>query len=181
MDKDEPKVQGAASKLLASRVIYSANYATAIEAYWLALSHFRSILEDVEGVEGRDQYLVALRYEIAEKLQEVDALLTGTASEVGPAHRLAYALEHGYVAFGLSGAAVREAMGFDQRQVSFDVLHEAVLAFGRRVLEDLPGEIPDTMGPSGQRQVIRAMQNWSVAAAATGDDLGFLAARFEEM
>lgn len=156
------------------------SYRSAVDLYWSALSHLQNVLEDVSGADGRLEYLRALATRLVVVLQQMDAVLDSGVA-VRPGHEAAFALEHGLRFCRMSGETLVEALHVDDEQVVAEVLAHDAAQLGRRALTYLPGALPEAQGTSGQRQIIRAMRNWSLAAADTGDDLGFLAERLHEL
>lgn len=154
---------------------------TAIDFYWTAFSKFKNALEDIEGADGRQEYLLSLRYKLVEALQQMDAALSEPNLAVKAEHRLSFALEHGLKFLDMDGITLVKTLRLDEPEISYEDLHQCLLAFGDSVISQLPGEIPDALGSAGHREVLRAMRGWSKAAAETGDDLGFLAARLNDL
>jgi hypothetical protein len=165
----------------AQGVVVTRAFGDLVDLYWLALASFRTILEDIEGADGRHEYLISLRCKLVEVCQEMDELLAGTPGCAGAGHRLAIALVDGMPHFGLNAREVVERLYFACADVPNDELQAALLAFGDIFARRLPGQIPEAQSPVGQGQTLRAIRNWSAAAGKTGTDLGFLAARFREL
>lgn len=161
-------------------VVLSVDLAHAVDFYWLALSKFQNVLEDIEGADQRLGYLKSLRYLLIECVQEMDAILTGGRRRVASLHALSYALQSGIEFLGMSGAELSAALGLNA-ELEFIDLQNCLLGFGRWVRDKLPGTIPAAQGDQGQREVLRAMRGWAAAAKQMEEDLGFLAARLREL
>ncbi|MFN7265812.1 MAG: DUF6031 family protein [Phenylobacterium sp.] len=160
--------------------IVAASLTAAVDLYWMALLNIQNCLEDIEGADGRRDYLGSLRYRLVEALQDMDGVLWPTDLAVTPSHRAAFALQNGLRMLDLSGPRLCARIGLGE---DWDAsrLQKELLALGADGLCVLPGDIPSAQGPQGQREVIRAMRTWSAAAVKTGDDLAFLASRFGDL
>lgn len=152
-----------------------------IDLYWHGLSHVQNCLEDIEGSDGRHEYLTALRLRLVGMLYAMESALKGDHSTKAEIHQAALALENGVPTFGLTGEVLVELLHFKRPDVSAQELKDALLSLGEQVLARLPGDLPAAQGSSGQREVIRAMQLWSKAAEANGSDIGFLAERLADL
>lgn len=161
-------------------LVIASTFGNLVDLYWLALASFQNTLEDISGSDGRVEYLVSLRCKLIEVCQEMDDLLSGMPGGVAAGHRLAVAMECGMPNFGVSAGDIAELSCFTLHEAPHDELQAALLAFGESFVRRLPGQIPDAQGPLGQGQTLRAMRNWSAAAAKTGDQLDFLAERFRQ-
>lgn len=165
----------------ADRVLVTTGLIPMIDGYWNALTHLQNTLEDIAGADGRLEYLLALRFRLLAALQLVDAALGGRDRRAEEAHQVAFVLEHGAPSLGLAPEAVITGAALDRARADAADLQAGLLRFGAAVLARLPGDIPEAQGTTGQRQVIRAMRDWSVAAAAVDEDLGFLAERLQDL
>lgn len=176
----DAETAGVQSNLSAPVLTVHTGFAAAVDLYWLALASLRNVLEDVAGADGRVEYLYGLRTRLIATGYEIDCLISGRKS-VAKEHQLAVALESGLPSLGLSAADIVGRLAFDTATPDTEQLKSAMFAFGDVLLRALPGDIPESQGPSGQGQILRAMRLWSKIAASTGDDLGFLANRFREL
>jgi hypothetical protein len=164
-----------------ARPIVLPSLPAAVDLYWMAQIYIQNALEDIEGADGRVEYLHGLRYRLAGALQFVDSAAWPHDRLIPDEHRAAFALDHGVRFLGLNGADLAERLLMHEATPSPEDLGRALADLCRSALEMLPGRIPAAQGPQGQREVLRAMRNWSQAAEQTGDDLGFLAERLEEL
>ncbi|WP_421934768.1 DUF6031 family protein [Phenylobacterium sp.] len=164
-----------------ARILLADSLICLIDFYWHALSYLQNALEDVAGADGRLAYLSALRWRLVAALQAMEDALLGQDTAVGPVHRAAHALQRGLPVFGLSSTDLRVRLKLDEGGLRAGDLARAMLDLGDEVLGRLPGQLPAALGRTGQREIIRAMQMWSRAAAFRGDDIGFLAARLQEI
>ncbi|MEV0174399.1 DUF6031 family protein [Streptomyces sp. NPDC050803] len=151
--------------------------AQAVEAWataaWLLAVEGRAYLEDLEG--GADQPLLrrAVRIKLLELLYDIDTRLAG-AVPVAEEHQLALALEYGlHDLAGLDGDRLAEvfALAADDEGDTGDGL---VPQLWERLCAAFPGELPDPLQASGQREILRALRNWSKLCTAAGTDAAFL-------
>ncbi len=161
--------------------VISNSFENLVDLYWSASTGIRSILEDVAGAEDQPEYLWALRLLLIETLQKMGRAFPGSGPSIAPGHELAFALQHGLTMLNVSSGELVRAICLDRPDASAEVLCESLLSFGSGLIDRLPGDVPDGMGTSSQRQILGAMRNWSAAATDTGADLGFLAKRFEDL
>jgi len=152
-----------------------------VDFYWVALAVLKNIVEDIEGADGRLEYVLSLRCRLVEVLQQMDSILSPANRSVGRDHRLVLALTEGISFLDLSGAQLASALRFAEPNLSYADCRDCLLSFCNEVLGVIPGPIPDAQGPLAQRQVLRAMRDWSKAAEAIGSDLSFLEARFGDL
>lgn len=162
-------------------VLLTGSLVQAVDTYWNALTHFQNTLEDIAGADERLEYLLALRLRLVVALHQIASATAGSWSDVASEHQAAHMLEAGAPGLQLDGPAVVRGVGLDRSPWTAAALQAQLLAFGQSVLARLPGDIPEAQGTSGQRQIIRAMRDWSSAAEARGEDLSFLAARLEDL
>ena len=163
------------------RMVVAPGIAKMVDLYWMALVYVQNLLEDVEGADGRPAYLHSLKYRLIETLQEMDGALWPVDCAAPPVHRAAFALDNGIRSLGLTGQELQERVGLGQGALNATELGKLLVDLGNVALAALPGEMPRAQGVQGQREVLRAMRTWSAAAEQTGEDLSFLASRFEEM
>jgi hypothetical protein len=161
-------------------VLLASSLAATVDVYWMVLLYIQNAIEDIEGADGRLEYLHGLKYRLVEALQGLDGALWPQDRAVEPAYRAPYALEHGIRFLDLDGEQLRARI-VGRGSTDFGQLQAALLSLAQTAIDRLPGKVPEAQGATGQRQIIRAMRDWSAAAAITGDDLGFLAERFEEL
>ncbi|KQZ15497.1 hypothetical protein ASD44_16615 [Mesorhizobium sp. Root554] len=178
---DAASMSGLADPETGSTLVISNSFENLVDFFWSAGTGIRSILEDIGGAGNQPEYLKALRLLLVETLQKMGHAFPGSGASVAPGHELAFALQHGLPVFNIGSAELVRAVCLDRPDASAETLCAALLSFGNGLIEQLPGDVPDGMGTSSQRQILRAMRNWSAAAADTGADLGFLAKRFEAL
>lgn len=164
----------------AGRVVFAGSYLQAVDLYWNALSYLQNAMEDIDGAEGRLEYLRALGLRVVALLQRMDAIVNPDAA-VGSGHEVAFAFENGLRSFGLTAAELIRATRLQDPDVDADTLAESLTRLAANVVAWLPGQVPEAQGTSGQRQIIRAMRDWSTASEALGLDISFLAQRLEEL
>jgi hypothetical protein len=160
--------------------IAGTDLAHVVDFYWLSLSKFQNLLEDIEGADHRLEYLKSLRYQFIVCLQEMDGILTGGVRRVGTLHMLSYALQMGVGFLGMSGPQLAAAVRLHD-ELEYAELQDCLLRLGKTMIARLPGAIPAAQGGQGQREVLRAMRVWSAAAKEMGEDLSFLASRLREL
>jgi hypothetical protein len=158
-----------------SVAITAQNLRGAVELYWTALADFQNVLEDINGADGRQEYVWGLRLKLLIELHRMDAALGGHPTAM-PGHMVAFVLDQGAPRLGLSAKEVQIAVQMDSSDNDLRLL-AALGDFVEQVLARLPGRIPPAQSPNGQREVIRAMQAWSKIATARVEDLQFLAER----
>jgi hypothetical protein len=159
-------------------VLLASDLKQLVEIYWIASTELRSQLEDLQGCDGRLEYLLGLRVKFAVVLHELQSLMDGEHS-FSEFHVLAEILERGVSAVGLDSNGVHQLLlsGAIDRADQIDAECQRLIGIGEQIIASLPGEIPSSMGQTGQRQMIRAMRNWSALAEHAGEDLGFLEKR----
>jgi hypothetical protein len=152
-----------------------------MDFYWVAFTTFKNILEDVEGADGRIEYVVSLRYKLIEVLQEMDASLSKARLGVRQEQRLPFALGHGIDFLGIGGDELIHHLRLHENNLSYEDIQKCLLIFGDFVIRNLPGKLPNAQGSVGRREVLQAMRRWSNASDATGDDMGFLSSRLHDL
>ncbi|KPI03539.1 hypothetical protein OK074_4906 [Actinobacteria bacterium OK074] len=156
--------------------------ATAVEAWataaWLLAVEGRAYLEDLEG--GTDQPLLrrAVRIKLLELLYDIDTRLAG-AVPVAEEHQLALALEYGlHDLAALDGDRLAEVFALatdkDADAAEDESSDGLVPLLWERLCAAFPGELPDPLLASGQREILRALRNWSKLCTAAGTDAAFL-------
>jgi hypothetical protein len=153
-----------------------------VEIYWIASTELRNVLEDFEGCDGRIEYLRGLGVKFAMVLYELQSLMNGERS-FSRFHFLAGILESGVSDVGLDSNKVHELLlsGTADNADDVDAECQRLIGIGEQIIAGLPGEIPSSMGRTGQREMLRAMRNWSALAGHAGEDLGFLTKRFSQL
>lgn len=150
--------------------------ATAImRAFWSAMTTLRNLLEDVEGADGRIEYLRYLALALVETIQTIDASLGAAEGSVGEGHRLAAALERGAPALGLASEDLRAVMAEADRALDPEELRLYLLRWGDHVLSRFPGAVPNIQGLNGTREVLSTLRRWNRVCEVTGSDFGFMA------
>jgi hypothetical protein len=143
-------------------------------AAWLLSVDGRAYLEDLDGGAQQPQLRQVVKLGLLELLAEIDTRLTG--AEPGPeAHQLALALEYGLR--GVCRTSGNELVGIFALDEEFggDESDDAgVRELWDGVLREFPGQVPDPLRPSGQREVLQALRDWSKLCEAAGCDAAFL-------
>ncbi|MFF8642017.1 DUF6031 family protein [Streptomyces sp. NPDC015345] len=155
--------------------------ARAVEAWataaWLLAVEGRAYLEDLEGGTDQPQLRRVVRVKLLELLLDIDTRLSG-AVPVAEEHQLALALEYGlHDLADLEGPSLIEVFA-----LADDADHADAAAPGdgevprlwERLCAEFPGELPDPLQASGQREILRALRNWSKLCTAAGTDAAFL-------
>ena len=132
----------------------------------------QSLIEDVDGLLGRDQYLDAIKLRLIMTLYKQEILLA-KRPPVSRTHWLALAMEMGVddtIRFADSNLV---DYLFGDNHVLDDVEVEAkrVGDFMRNMLDDFPGEVRETLTTSGQGFMLRTLRKWSVIADKFDQDL----------
>lgn len=161
-------------------VAIAPDLAHAVDLYWLALQKLQTLIEDIEGADGRLEYLKMLRFRLIEFIQEMDGILNTHTRAVGRSHALPYALQNGIEFLELSGVELTSKLRLHE-PLDIESLQQCLLQFSYWVLGRLPGQLPNAQGAQGQREVLRAMRGWSATSSVMGEDLGFLAARIRDL
>ncbi|WP_055480121.1 DUF6031 family protein [Sphaerimonospora mesophila] len=150
--------------------------AQAVEAWataaWLLAVEGRAYLEDLEG--GADQPLLrrVVRIKLLELLYDIDTRLSGTVT-IAEEHRLALALEYGlHDLASLDGESLVEVFALAPDDP--DHADGLVPQLWERLCAAFPGELPDPLKASGQREILRALRNWSKLCTAAGTEAAFL-------
>lgn len=151
--------------------------AVAVEAWataaWLLAVEGRAYLEDLEGAADQPQLRQVVRLRLLELLLHIDYRLSGAVAP-GEAHQLALALEYGlHEVAVLSGPQLVELFASDRESCDGDG-HDAVTGLWDDLCAAFPGELPDPLRASGQREILRALRAWSKLGAAAGTDVAFL-------
>jgi hypothetical protein len=143
-----------------------------MEAYWFFVTDLQNLREDIEGIDGRREYLLGLKIRLAERLYEMDQLLGGREALDG-IHHLALALQLGAsTVAGLSGpdllGMVRTAQGplEDEVQMTRGVC-EAITS-------TLPGKVHGPFDAQGERYMLRLLQRWFSIAKTRNEPLSFI-------
>jgi hypothetical protein len=161
--------------------ILAQSLTSAIDFYWVAFTKFENVIEDIEGADGRKEYLLSLRYRLIEVLQEMDAALSKDDIVIKQEQRLPFVLENGLSFLGIEGVELVSILKLDKINLSYQDIQECLLSFGHFVINQLPGNLPNAQGLTGRREVLQAMQRWSKAADATGDNISFLSSRLHDL
>ncbi len=152
----------------------------AVEFCWRLCTYFQSLGEDLDGIDGRAAYFENLRIRIVETTCELEALRSGELPP-GAAHRLALALEQGLPqTAGVGGDALVDLL-WDDPALPLAARQDALREIFRTVLDCGPGPVANPFAPSGQRQILKALQGWSDLGADCGEDLAFLAGRLDSL
>jgi hypothetical protein len=150
----------------------------AVEAWataaWLLAVEGRAYLEDLEGGAEQPQLRHVVRLKLLELLLDIDTRLSG-AVPVAEEHRLALALEYGLHDLAeLDGDQLARMFALDQGLESEVPGDGLVRELWQLLCAAFPGELPDPLQPSGQREIILALRYWSKLCTAAGTDASFL-------
>jgi hypothetical protein len=145
-----------------------------VTAAWLLAVEGRAYMEDLEGGADQPQLRQAVRLRLVELLLDTDSLLVGY-SEMADGHQLAVALEYGLREVAqLDGARLVRLFALDEEFGADKCTDGAVTELWDRICAEFPGELPNPLVPSGQREILRALRYWSKLCTAAGIDAGFL-------
>jgi Family of unknown function (DUF6031) len=145
-------------------------------AAWLLAVEGRAYLEDLDGGRNPAALRQVVRMRLLELLLDVDDRLSGRAPVAEP-HSLALALEYGlHTVAEIDGAELVVLFGLDREYGAPDDGPDdgQVHRLWEQLCEAFPGELPDPLQPSGQREVLRALRMWSTLCTAADIDAGFL-------
>jgi hypothetical protein len=144
-----------------------------MEAYWFLITDFQNLLEDVDGVDGREAYLTGLKIRLAERLYEADQIVGGREA-ADRIHYLALAFETGATSVcALSGKELMDTVVDSHEGIEAEV--ERMRDIGRRITRSLPGAVHGPFDAQGERYMLRLLQRWSRLAQGRGETLDFVA------
>jgi hypothetical protein len=177
MQPDAIEIAGSASLYPTARGGRGLPGHRAVEAWataaWSLSVEGRAFLEDLDGGGDQPELRQMVRIRLLELLIDVDTALAGWAP-VEEGHQLALALEYGLGNLAvLDGPELITVFALDQ--ATGDQAEDAgVRALWDRLCQEFPGELPNPLLASGQRQILQALRSWSKLCAAVGADAGFL-------
>ncbi len=161
-------------------VIVLPSVRAAVDFCWRLSTYFQSLMEDLEGIDGREAYFESLKIRVIETAFELEDLRAAKAP-TGSVHRLAVALENGLRQTAkMKGRDILCLLCDDQGRALMD-REEDLRDLCRTVLTCGPGPIPNPFAPSGQRNMLKALQAWSELGADCAEDLSFLAGRLDSL
>ncbi len=117
-----------------------------------------------------------VRGKLLELLYDIDTRLSG-AVPLAEEHQLALALEYGLHDLAeLDGPRLVDvfALAADEPDDAKAPDDGLVPELWERLCAAFPGELPDPLKPSGQREILRALRSWSKLCTAAGTDAAFL-------
>jgi hypothetical protein len=161
--------------------VLTQSLSSAMEFYWVAFAKLKNVLEDVEGADGRRDYLLSLRYKLVDVLQEMDGALSKSDLAVRSKQRLPFAFNNGIDFLGISGDELIKHLRLNEINLSYSDLRNCLLDFIDLVISELPGNLPNAQGSAGRREVLQTIQLWSKASESTGNDISFLADRLHDL
>ncbi len=168
------------SPVAAPMVLRAASVRDLVEFHWLVITHTQHILEDIEGNDGRIEYLRGLALLLITYLHEAAACLNGDHDSMHWCHRLAQAAEQGLPEFpAISGEALMPFLLHGSGGILEDEYEDRLRDLVTTVQRLLPGDLPVTLGPTAQREMLRSLREWSGLAAALGTDIAFLEDRLK--
>lgn len=147
---------------------------------WLLAVEGRAYLEDIEGGAEQPQMRAVVKLRLLELLADLDARLAGSRPP-GEDHLLAIALEYGLdEMIQLDGVQLIESVDLRDGLLDEHGTDEGIRLLFQLLFDDFPGELPDPLVPSGQGEVLRAMQTWSELGAELGIDISYLRGFMED-
>lgn len=141
-------------------------------AAWLLAVEGRAYLEDLAGGSEQPELRQVVGLRLLELLLDVDLLLGGHTA-MADGHQLAMALEYGlHEVAELDGDRLLRLFALDE-EFGADG-GGAVAEFWELLCAAFPGELPNPLLASGQREILQALRDWSRLCTAVGTDAGFL-------
>jgi hypothetical protein len=158
--------------------------AAVVEAWttvaWLLAVEGRAYLEDIEGGADQPQMRAVVKLRLLELLADLDARLSGSHPP-GEDHLLAMAIEYGLdEVIRLEGAQLIECADLRDSLLDEHGTDEGIYVLFQSLFDAFPGELPDPLVPSGQGEILRAMQTWSKLGAELGIDIAYLRGFMED-
>ena len=134
---------------------------------WKVMTELRALMEDIEGAE-QDDLVETLSIKLVELLVEMELDLQG-AEGIDKDHFHAFGMQ-----FGLTHLARIDGRELAAALRSGAIGKDRLLENCNRLIEALPGHVPDPLQPNGQSDTLRAMRSWSKLAASTNADISVL-------
>ena len=144
--------------------------------YWRVLHKLQVLMEDLEGSDQREHYIIALKISLLERLYENEEILAQRAS-VRDVHTLALALELGMPNMVDTGGL--ELMQFLFEGDAGDYAN--AMQLGNEIVAAIPGTLFKPFESAGQGLTLKMLRDWTRLAEVFETDIDFLRAEFKEM
>lgn len=161
-------------------VLRAASARDLIEFHWLIVTNTQHIMEDIDGSSGHVDYLRGLALMLIVYLHEAAKCLAGNHDTMHWCHRLAQAMEEGLPNFpAIEARALVPYLLHGDDGIPEGEYEDHLRDFVTLVQRRLPGNLPATLGPTAQREMLKSLREWSILAAELGTDIGFLEDRLK--